>query len=282
MNPSLPDLAVALVAKLSSPTTALLAVARLIGFAVLVASLELVWSWRCTVGVDGLLPWAIVRREHEYLPPLARRALDAVLGARGFVVVVAARLLAAFALVVEAERARAAAVVVFVTSLLVSIRFRGRENGASDALMNLVALALAVAAVARCVGADVDRAVVVFVAAQALLSYVAAGLAKLRAPAWRSGTALAAFVAVERFGVPAAVRRALGQGGLGAVAGYGVIAWQLTSPLSLSSKTTCVAFCAVGVVFHVGNFVVFGLNRFVFAWLSTYPALICCAALLSR
>jgi hypothetical protein len=271
---------------LSSPSTALLLVARLVGVAVFVASLELLRGRRRTLGVDGVLPWGIVRREHARLPRPARAALDAVLGDRGFFFVVVARLLAALALLVEPDRTRGAIVVVFVTSLLVSIRFRGRENGASDAMTNLVTLALAVAAVAPTVVAvdrvDVDRVAVVFIAAQALLSYVAAGLAKMRSPSWRRGSALGAFVAVERFGAPVSVRRVLGLRVVGRLAGYGVIAWQLASPLALTSTTACVAFCVLGLGFHVVNFAVFGLNRFVFAWCATYPAIVCCAALVAR
>ena len=279
-----------LASALTSPSTALPWVARLVAVAVLVASFELVVAWSRMVGDDGLLPWALVRRDHERLAPAVRALLDLLLGARGFVVVVVARVFAAVALLVSPERAGVAAVVAAVvalfTSVVVSVRFRGRENGASDALTNLVLLALAVAAVARALGVDVDGGAVVFVAAQALLSYVAAGIAKLRSPSWRRGRALAAFVAAARFGAPAWAKRTLERrvigAVVGAVVGFVVVAWELASPLALTSTTACFAFCAAGLVFHLANFAVFGLNRFVFAWLATYPALLACAASLSR
>jgi hypothetical protein len=279
------ELVAALATGLSSSTTALSWVARLIGLAVLVASVELGRSWARTVGPAGLLPWSIVRREHERLPRPLRAALDALLGERGFVVVVAVRIAAAFALVVDPAGARPAAGIAFAASLLVSVRFRGRENGASDAMTNLVLLALCIASVGAVVGVgvdvDVEQLAVGFVAAQALLSYVAAGLAKLRSPSWRRGTALAAFVSVERFGVPQTLRRVLAQPIIGAVAGFVVVAWQLASPLALTSTWAAVSFCVVGLFFHAANFVAFGLNRFVFAWAATYPAIVWCATRLA-
>jgi hypothetical protein len=39
-------------------------------------------------------------------------------------------------------------------------------------------------------------------------------------------------------------------------------------------------YCVVAGVFHVLVFWYFGLNRFVFAWLSTFPAIIYVAGLL--
>ena len=37
------------------------------------------------------------------------------------------------------------------------------------------------------------------------------------------------------------------------------------------------AFCAVALVFHLLVFRFFGLNRFVWAWVATFPAILYCA-----
>jgi hypothetical protein len=39
----------------------------------------------------------------------------------------------------------------------------------------------------------------------------------------------------------------------------------------------CVAIVAVALAFHIANVYVFGLNRFVWAWAATYPALYFCS-----
>jgi hypothetical protein len=132
--------------------------------------------------------------------------------------------------------------------------------------------------------ADADAAAVVvvgFVAAQAVASYVQAGVAKLAEPAWRQGRALAAFAAVPRFGVPRVVRAVVDGAVTGRVLSWATLAWQLGAPLALTSTTACAVFCAVGVVFHLGNFFAFGLNRFVWAWAATWPALFWCSDRLS-
>jgi hypothetical protein len=270
----------------SSPSSAALLVARLVGVAVLVQSAE-GFAARGAWGPGGPWCWALLRREHAGRPPAVRALLDVVGGDRGFAVVLALRLSAALVLAAAPSSSgpgRAiAAPLAFATSLWVSLRFRGRENGASDAMVNLVLLALALGPLLPVAGvvADADAAatvVVVFVAAQAVVSYVQSGVAKLGEPAWRRGRALALFAAEPRFGVPRVVRAFVDGAVAGRALAWATLAWQLGAPLAVTSTTACAVFCAVGVVFHLGNFVAFGLNRFVWAWVATWPALLWCSA----
>lgn len=270
----------ALTEALAAPASALALVARLAGLAVLVATIELVVGHR-ELARDGLWAWALLRREHAARPALVRIALDAMLGDVGFTVVLGVRVVAGFCLV-ALPGVPWPPLIALACALIVAVRLRGRDNGASDAIVNLVLLALAVPRAAiELVVADADVAVVAFVAAQALLSYFAAGVAKLREPAWRAGSALHAFASEPRFGAAATPRAWLARPRLGSALTHAVLAWELAAPLALASPAASVAFCVVGLAFHVGNHVVFGLNRFVFAWLSTYPAVVCCAVLIA-
>jgi hypothetical protein len=268
--------------ELGSPDQALTWVTCLVGISCLVGTMELASARSSLWGTNGALPWRGVRLDHARLPRALRVALDVLFCPTGFAVVIAARGVASSVLLLHPADARAATVASWLLSLLVSVRFRGRENGANDAMLNLVLAALSVAHLVRGVigtdasGDDVAGQALVFIAAQTLWSYVAAGLTKLRTKEWRAGTAVGAFVSVPRLGAPR-VARALASPTCSSLAGWVVMAWQLSTPLTLLSTSACLFYCVTGLGFHLANFALFGLNRFVFTWAATYPAVIYCA-----
>jgi hypothetical protein len=116
---------------------------------------------------------------------------------------------------------------------------------------------------------------------QLTLSYFIAGAVKLQNPDWRSGRALASFVGSGRYGTPAWLVRAISTGPRPALAAWGVMAFEGGFPLALVSPAVAAALLALGVLFHLGNAAVFGLNRFLLAWLAAYPSLLYFSAALS-
>ena len=56
-----------------------------------------------------------------------------------------------------------------------------------------------------------------------------------------------------------------------------VLALECCFPVVLLSPTLCMIVLPVMLIFHLGNAWLFGLNRFVFAWLAAYPALVYCS-----
>jgi hypothetical protein len=54
--------------------------------------------------------------------------------------------------------------------------------------------------------------------------------------------------------------------------------WECCSPLALWHPLAAWAFCAVALVFHFLVFWFFGLNRFFWAWLVSFPAILACSA----
>ncbi|HSD89477.1 MAG TPA: hypothetical protein VLB44_18230 [Kofleriaceae bacterium] len=103
-----------------------------------------------------------------------------------------------------------------------------------------------------------------------VLSYVVANLGD---PRWRDGTALAIIADFPRYGAPAWVRRAIAHPAIGRTTAWLLLAFELGFPLALLDARACLALLAAGAVFHVGNAVAFGLNRFLWTWLAAYPAL---------
>jgi hypothetical protein len=159
----------------------------------------------------------------------------------------------------------------FATALLFA-RQRDHFNGGSDAMTAVLLLSLSVACYP-----PARAAALAYVAAQATLSYVVAGLAKLRNPAWRSGLALTQFALLERYAVPRVAQRILG--------GASVQPWLrwVTAALPvlecafpcvyLGGALTEVAL-SLALLFHLGVAWLLGLNRFWPAWLATYPAVL--------
>ncbi len=58
---------------------------------------------------------------------------------------------------------------------------------------------------------------------------------------------------------------------------WGFTVWEGCFPLALLDLRLAAFMCASGVVFHFLVFWYFGLNRFFWAWLASFPAVLYCA-----
>lgn len=247
--------------------SALFLTRALAAFAIALQTLELL-ALRRHFADDGLWAWPVLRRDFEAWPRPLRASLDAVLSARGFFALLFARLVLASMAPLFAWTWPA----LFVLSVLVVMRFRGSFGGGSDTMTLVIASALGAHAL---FSADDFGTVVclAYIALHATLSYFVAGLVKVRSSLWRSGGALRHFLVASAYPVPPAVRAFAGQRpGLVRAATYGVLAFELAFPIVFVRAAT-LPMLALAFVFHLANFAVFGLNRFVWAWLAAYPAI---------
>ena len=131
-----------------------------------------------------------------------------------------------------------------LTTVLTAVRFGGTLNGGSD-YMTVVALSSLLVPWGQ-----------TYLAVQLTLSYFVAGLVKIRHRDWRNGSALTRLT------------------GLPAQLAWPVLIWECTFPLAWLNHTFCLAYLAVGVVFHLANTKILGLNRFFWVWLAAYPSLL--------
>jgi hypothetical protein len=246
---------------------ALLWMERLVALAIALATLELL-SVRRAFADGGVFAWPVLRREFASAPRLVRGLLDATLAERPFQALLALRLLAALVLPFFPHGATGA--VLLATTLLVCVRFRGTYNGGSDAMTVIVLLALCVARLDESQVAI--QAGLAYAAVQLTLSYFLAGVAKLRASAWRSGRALNAVLLTPPYA--GHTRLTSLPRALGAALAWGTIAFECALPLAWLDRRVCIVLLATALLFHVANAFVLGLNRFVWAWLSAYPALL--------
>lgn len=263
----------------TDPAVALRWTEVLVGLALVQGTLELL-AVRHALRDDGTWRWATLAPELRWLAP--------VLAYRPFVLLLGLRLAAALALVGGIHGP--VAPVLWLTSLLVNVRFRGTTNGGSD-MMQMVVLTGVVAAHAGALVAGalfagashamLLRGALLYIAAQAFMSYFVAGVAKLASGAWRDGRALQSFLATPHFAVPAALQRWLGSAPRRRAASWGVIVFECAVPLALTTPVACAGYLAVALGFHVGNAWAFGLNRFVLAWAASWPALLYASTLMA-
>ncbi|WP_373063217.1 hypothetical protein [Gemmatimonas sp.] len=198
-----------------------------------------------------------------------------LLGARAFTVVLVTQL--AMAVILAAVPGTAlgciAAAALAFTSWLSALRFRGNVNGGSDAMLFTVLGGLAVAQLPN-VASVVHEAGVLYVAAQLTLSYVRAGIVKAKERSWWTGHALAAFLALPAYGVPAWVPRRMPNDRIPLrIASAGLIGFECLAPVAWLDPIACIVVIAMALTFHITTAALFGLNRFLLAWSAALPSL---------
>jgi hypothetical protein len=124
------------------------------------------------------------------------------------------------------------------------------------------------------------RAGLIYVAIHSASSYFISGGVKLANADWRSGKALPLFLDGGVYG-PLSPTSLYWRKPVAIACSWSFIVWECLAPLVFLDVAFAMFYCAIASVFHVLVFWHFGLNRFVFAWLSTYPAVVCCAVLIA-
>ena len=113
-----------------------------------------------------------------------------------------------------------------------------------------------------------------FVAFQCCLSYVTAGFAKVIAKDWRSGKSLTLVMRTQNYGDDNLYKYLVKNPSISFILTWLMLIFECTFPLALLSYKLCIFYLIGGVVFHLLNARIMGLNIFVWAFLATYPAVI--------
>lgn len=163
----------------------------------------------------------------------------------------------------------------FISQLSLFVRWRGAFNGGSD-FLTLVALT------GQILGSWLEylnsaewawRAGLWYVSLQAITSYFISGWVKLLRAEWRRGEAMTIFLNAAIYG-PLAPAHPLRKPLLARLGSWAFIGWECVFPLALLHPVLAVIFCGVAAVFHFLVFWFFGLNRFFWAWIAAFPAIV--------
>jgi hypothetical protein len=225
---------------------------------------------------DAFWSWQLQRADIPNAP--VRALLDVLFKPRMHQLHLWLRLAAAGILAVQGA-SLPLVVFLFVGNLLILIRWRGAFNGGSDFLTLVVLTGLLISQVVGALGnAQLGwQAGFWYIAIQAITSYFMSGAVKLLRREWRNGSAMTIFLNAAIYG-PLSATHPLRNKWLTLLGSWGFIVWEILFPLSLLDPRLAAVFCAVASLFHFLVFWFFGLNRFFWAWMCSFPAIIWCSA----
>jgi hypothetical protein len=249
---------------------------------------ELVFAWSLTIQTleylrmgqytaqDAFWSWPLQRADIPNAP--VRALLDVLFKPHMHQLHLVLRLCAAVALALQGASLPLIGFL-FVGNLLILIRWRGAFNGGSDFMTLVVLTGLLISQVVGALG-NVElgwQAGFWYIAIQAVTSYFMSGAVKLLRREWRNGSAMTIFLNGAIYG-PLSAKHLLRNTWLALFGSWGFIVWEILFPLSLLDPRLAAVFCAVAALFHFLVFWFFGLNRFFWAWMCAFPAIIWCSA----
>ncbi len=114
-----------------------------------------------------------------------------------------------------------------------------------------------------------------FLLGQCCLAYGVAGVSKIVSQGWRNGTHLQDILNIRTYSYKTVARFARAHPRLVRWASWSVIGYECVFVLVLVLPAPyALAFVAAGLMFHLAIAVIMGLNDFVWAFASTYPAIL--------
>ena len=246
----------------------------LLGFSLLVQTLEQLR----VQSLDRVSDWGIQRTEIPRRPRWLLAVLDGLFRPPTMKVFLWTRGALAVALM-TGNLPLWGAVALFLMGVALLFRWRGAFNGGSD-FMTLVALTGLL--LAHIVGAWVGsaqawRLALWYVTLQSVTSYFVSGWVKLLRHEWRTGAALPAFLDTGVYG-PLSPGSVFRRPAVARTCAWAFTLWEGCFPLALLDVRLALAFCAVATLFHFLVFFFFGLNRFFWAWMVTFPAVMYAAS----
>jgi len=226
----------------------------------------------------GACSWNVMRTMVTRRPRASTvgRLMDRLFDATGVAVLLSLRIGSVVALCVfgPIHPASVVAVVVLLAShLAFSFRQILGEDG-SDQMNSVIAvsLALCLGPISTPVARDLG---LWFITAQACLAYFSAGVAKLISPIWRNGSAVQRIFDTGSYGMRSVGGALAGRREIGLMLCWGVMVFEVLFPLVLVVPVPYrYVILGTGVVFHLLNAIIMGLNNFFWSFTATYPAVL--------
>ncbi|HEX9455879.1 MAG TPA: HTTM domain-containing protein [Candidatus Binatia bacterium] len=163
-------------------------------------------------------------------------------------------------------------VLLMLLGLAILYRFQGPYNGGSDRmslLLLLCLLAFHLAPLRRW-----QEIAIGYLAAQVVFSYAIAGVVKLANSDWRNGRAMSDVLRFSAYPVSESIRGWVQSRTLLISLSWALILFELCFPFAFVDAVALKMVLIIAASFHLVNACLFGLNRFLWIWLSAYPALV--------
>ncbi len=227
---------------------------------------------------DALWSWTVQRGDLAHASIAVRKAFDWLFSEHIHKAHLLLRLAAAASLYWGSSIV--SATLLFFSTVIILIRWRGAFNGGSDFMTIIALTGLMIAHWGQFFVSPVLawQAGLGYVCLQTVTSYFISGAIKLFSREWRNGIALPYFLDGGIYG-PLAADSVFRHRFVAIACSWGFILWECAVPMVFLGPLFALVFCAIALVFHLLVFAFFGLNRFVWAWLVSFPAMIYCARL---
>lgn len=235
---------------------------------------------RTAMGQHGLWSWSIQRQD---IPnPVAQKFFDFIFAESMFNAMLWARLAALLSLALMGANLVNVSFL-FISNLAVLIRWRGAFNGGSDFMTLVVLTGLLLSQwLGFLTTAEMGwRACFWYITIQSITSYFVSGAVKLLRPEWRNGSAMTIFLNAAIHG-PLKETHLLRKPILASIGSWTFILWECAAPLALLETRLAWVYCCIAALFHFLVFWFFGLNRFFWAWLASFPAIVWCSGQLGQ
>ena len=169
---------------------------------------------------------------------------------------------------------------IVISTWLLLARFGGNFNGGSDSMGVILLSGLLLGELAS--GSSWYFVGLIYIAIHSAISYFKAGLSKIEYPEWRNGDILAWLVKSSPYSNPLGPFLFIIKKPFNRWSSYLILSFELSFPLALLNPKICLIFMFIGFLFHLSIFIIFGLNRFFWTWLATYPSLFYTSQLISQ
>lgn len=224
---------------------------------------------------DGLFSWRVNRTQAHVLRHPSMRVVErtlrypeflGLLGLRG-----AANLTLAFGGDNRAVRTGALTFIASSNYLVAARSAVGRDGSDQMAVVNFLCSLLEKAPTDD---AKLREAASVALAGHACLSYFISGITKIASPVWRSGEAMELVLRTRTYGDQTWYGFVRRHPGSARALAWSVMAAETLFPLVLiAPRRVAQTMLVGGAAFHVANARVMGLNRFLWSYTATYPAI---------
>jgi hypothetical protein len=259
----------------SDPTLYSHWVGIIVAIGIAIDSLEILYS-RHEYTSQGILSWDILKLDSRFvLTGRSAWVFRCLLGSPGYLVLISFQLLLAVAIIAHVPETLLPLCLTGILGIKLLSHLRNVHGGldGSDQMQIIIFSSLAVFYWVT----DLEARMIAlwFIAAQSMLSYFAAGIAKLASPIWRSGDAIVGIMATDHYGNQLLSQLLRKNHHLAAIVCWSVILFECLAPtLVFAGPTSCLVFLGCGFIFHSVIAVMMGLNTFLWSFGATYPAVI--------
>lgn len=250
---------------------AIMMTARLVSFTLFIQGIEMLFITRKTAFLK-IWSYENLKNDLQAGLPLPRRLVAFIFNESIFKAVISLQILVSAFGIFYANPLFFVAL--FITNLLICIRFRGTFNGGSD-MMTFVLLTGILISLFGSSYEAIRKLGMIYITIHTVYSYFKAGLAKMGSSDWSRGRALPAFLGRSLFSDTQAFGQGLGKRNfLSTLLGLGVLAFELSAILLLIFPKLSVIYFIAVAFFHFVIYLGFGLNRFFWVWMTAWPAVL--------